>query len=908
MAPEPTPGVGVKPPPRPAPAGSAGVLQQLKALRGIVQGRADNSVNSIGPDGFPLSADSPLRREHEHLSALYVELAGMRACYVTELSSLDAGQAFLGIDPAAVGRAVLAAAERHIHTMVGPPADADIADIWRMPDVARGITAGVVAALARSRFELDRAGRFDLLLYLSARPAHGRRRMQATIDDLIAQADRDAATSPLSEGERYVLSLLRTSLIPGAALGTPSEEVRRLDHLIGDGGVAYLAPGDVWSDAVNVELPHIEAVRRRQWATLLGHALKATAPRPSGRWNVTARSLADAIGADQVREALLRWLPLVAQGRTKAKPDFVIFDLRVANRVMDEENATCLRGLLWLTRVLPPSGALARAVGSVALWAYKKVPGVGPRLVKVGNAAVYALSQMGTADAVGQLATIKVRVRSGTAQKEIEKAFTAAAGALGLPPEQIEEMVVPSYGLEDVGRRRESFGGYRAELIVNGSAAELNWFDADGKPLRSVPARVKSDHKDDLKDLQQSLADIRTILPAQRDRIDAMFLLRKTWPMPVWRERYLDHPLIGTVAHRLIWCLDGIPALLLDGRATDVRGRPVAPGETAEVTLWHPVGRALDDVLSWRRRLEELGITQPFKQAHREVYVLTDAERNTRTYSNRFAAHVIRQHQFHALCAARGWRNKLRLMVGDSYPPATKDLPLWGLRAEFWIEGVGDAYGTDTNESGVYLRLATDQVRFYRREAAENSAYAGGGYRSSATGPGAGRINEPVPLEEVPPLVFSEVMRDVDLFVGVGSVGNDPSWQDGGPGGRYRQYWRDYAFGDLSGTAATRKQVLERLVPRLSIADRCSFTDRFLVVRGRKRTYKIHLGSGNILMEPNDEYLCIVPDSRSRAKQDDLFLPFEGDGTLSIIISKALLLADDTTIKDRTIMRQIERG
>ena len=78
-------------------------------------------------------------------------------------------------------------------------------------------------------------------------------------------------------------------------------------------------------------------------------------------------------------------------------------------------------------------------------------------------------------------------------------------------------------------------------------------------------------------------------------------------------------------------------------------------------------------------------------------------------------------------------------------------------------------------------------------------------------------------------------------------------------------------------------------------------------MRGNKRTYKIHLGSGNILMEPNDEYLCIVPDSRLRGAQDDLFLPFEGDSTLSIIISKALLLADDAKIKDPTITRQIDR-
>ena len=104
----------------------------------------------------------------------------------------------------------------------------------------------------------------------------------------------------------------------------------------------------------------------------------------------------------------------------------------------------------------------------------------------------------------------------------------------------------------------------------------------------------------------------------------------------------------------------------------------------------------------------------------------------TRTYSNRFAAHVIKQHQFNALCAARGWKNKLRLMVDDEYPPATRELPAWGLRAEFWVEGLGDNYGADTTEAGTYLYLATDQVRFYNIDARANYAHAGGGGYAAA--------------------------------------------------------------------------------------------------------------------------------------------------------------------------------
>jgi hypothetical protein len=185
-------------------------------------------------------------------------------------------------------------------------------------------------------------------------------------------------------------------------------------------------------------------------------------------------------------------------------------------------------------------------------------------------------------------------------------------------------------------------------------------------------------------------------------------------------------------------------------------------------------------------------------------------------------------------------------------------------------------------------------VRFYHRDAAENLARArGGGYR-------ARRWNnhdnaEPLPLEQIPPLVFSEIMRDVDLFVGVASLGNDPNWLDVGPEVRYRDYWNGFSFGELTESARTRKQVLEMLLPRLKIAERCELTDKFLVVTGDIRKYKIHLGSGNILMEPNDQYLCIVPSRGA------------GEVTLAVIISKAFLLAEDKKITDPTIIRQLKR-
>ncbi|MEL6654707.1 MAG: hypothetical protein AAFQ87_28280, partial [Bacteroidota bacterium] len=75
---------------------------------------------------------------------------------------------------------------------------------------------------------------------------------------------------------------------------------------------------------------------------------------------------------------------------------------------------------------------------------------------------------------------------------------------------------------------------------------------------------------------------------------------------------------------------------------------------------------------------------------------------------------------------------------------------------------------------------------------------------------------------------------------------------------------------------------------------------------GKLRTYKIHIGSTNILMKPNDQYLCIVPDQRSKKEKGTDFIPFEGDRGLSILLSKAFLLMNDDQITDPTITRQIK--
>ncbi|MEV6332383.1 DUF4132 domain-containing protein [Streptomyces sp. NPDC051909] len=656
----------------------------------------------------------------------------------------------------------------------------------------------------------------------------------------------------------------------------------QVNHLV-------LNPGEAWADQVLAELPGLHA----SWWPLLEHALTATAVRPTADWIKKAQARIDEIGPETVHATVVSWLSMVDQPRSVP----LVYNMTdVFPGMLDPYNAVAVRGLVWLLALTPESADSARVLGQLVEFCLRKVPGHGPRHTRVANAAVYTLSKFEGEASLGELARLSARLTSKATLKLVNAALESRATTMGVSREEMEELALPSYGLTSVGHGEHTLGDTTALISVQEGKASLTWRNKTGRITNTVPAAVRRNHAVEVKALRASVKDIDKMLSAQSARLERLFLSRRTWPLSVWRERYADHPLLGTLARRLLWSIDGRAFGYADGQWCTLDNSPPQVTPDAHVELWHPITQGAGDVLAWRNWLQRHGITQPFKQAHREVYRLTNAERQTHNYSNRFAAHILRQHQFNTLAATRGWRNKLRMAVDDVYPPATIDLAAWGLRGEYWVEGIDD----DIAESGSFLIIRTDQVRFYPLGAPQNYAHASGGaYEMSE------RV-EPLPLEQIPDLVLSEVLRDVDLFVGVASIGNDPTWQDGGPEGRFQHYWNAYAFGDLSHTAQTRKELLDILLPRLSIAGQCSIDGRFLKVRGTLHTYRIHLGSGNILMSPNDTYLCIIPLPGNAPPTYGAHIPFEGDRMLAIILSKAIMLAHDHVITDPAILSQLK--
>jgi len=634
---------------------------------------------------------------------------------------------------------------------------------------------------------------------------------------------------------------------------------------------------------ISADLEVLPDEQQGQWNTLFHAVAQARGAKPSKKFIDSVKSACDDIGASQYKKQVANWLELASketafhiEGQEEhwdhGRPDSEIQDL--------------LKGLVWTMVRFHDARTLA-VVASLAEKCFERLPSIGPAAPGLGNAAIYMLSNSKGLDGVGHLSRLKLRIKQNNTQKLIQKNIEEQAKKLNLKAAEIEEMAAPDFALVQ-GIRDFTFDSYTLRLgATEVGQATLSWLKPDGSLQKSVPSFVKekSAHKAKLAKARALAKDVKKASTAQRDRIDRLFTEDMSWQPESFNKYYIDHGLVGPLARKLVWMLtiDGelLPAIYRDEAWQDSAGKNVV-GEPSQFQLWHPIMSETEVVLAWRARLEKLEIKQPFKQTFREVYILTDAEIETRTYSNRMAAHLIKQHQFNSLAAIRGWKYSLMGAYDDGRENeiAQKCLPSYQLTAEFWIDELLDMEDS-FNDSGIWDYVATDQVRFLNE---------------------SGDVLE---LIDVPPIVLSEIFRDADLFVGVASIGNDPAWSDRGGAPRTNDYWQSYSFGDLGETAKTRKLVLESLLPRLLIRDVAKIEGKYLVVNGKRHSYKIHIGSGNILIMPTDKYLCIVPGRGKDKKVENIYLPFEGDRGLSIVLSKAFMLADDDKIKDETILSQL---
>jgi len=142
---------------------------------------------------------------------------------------------------------------------------------------------------------------------------------------------------------------------------------------------------------------------------------------------------------------------------------------------------------------------------------------------------------------------------------------------------------------------------------------------------------------------------------------------------------------------------------------------------------------------------------------------------------------------------------------------------------------------------------------------------------------------ENVPLENVPPILFSETMRDLDLVVSVAHVGGvDP---------------------EASHSTVEMRVAIAAELARLLKLSNVSWIGSHAKIQGKLASYSVHMGSSVVHAEGVGMVSILPVHSQSRGR---IFLPFaDDDPKTAEIMSKILLLSEDNKIKDPTILSQI---
>lgn len=239
-------------------------------------------------------------------------------------------------------------------------------------------------------------------------------------------------------------------------------------------------------------------------------------------------------------------------------------------------------------------------------------------------------------------------------------------------------------------------------------------------------------------------------------------------------------------------------------------------------------------------------VIQPFKQVFRELYVPTPDEKQEKSISRRYAGHQVQPRKTVALLKTRGWT--------VSYEE--------GLQKVYHQEGmIAKIYAMADWFSPADVESPTiETVQFLDR-----------------------KTYKKVSFEDINPLIFSEVMRDVDLVVSVAHVGGvDP---------------------EASHSTVEMRTAIIRETARLFKLDNVEVKGHHAHIKGKYATYSVHLGSAVTHQMPG-KYLSILPvHSQHRGR---LFLPFvDEDPKSAEVMSKILLLAKDQEIKDPTILSQL---
>ncbi|TXF88725.1 DUF4132 domain-containing protein [Neolewinella aurantiaca] len=366
----------------------------------------------------------------------------------------------------------------------------------------------------------------------------------------------------------------------------------------------------------------------------------------------------------------------------------------------------------------------------------------------------------------------------------------------------------------------------------------------DGKPQKTIPAKLRK-HKA-IVELKEHKTYLRKQFSRTRTSLENAMLNGTTFTVEDLIRISL-HPVVRPLLSKLVLYSEetGATGFWRENQLVGLQGKSHLPTPDEKIVIAHPAH--LYQLIEWdlyQKLAFDQQLVQPFKQIFRELYLITKDEKEAKIQSLRYQGHQIQPRKATALLRGRGWT------ISDS-------------------EGLQKVYHKQNVIATMYA-----MADWFSPSDVEVPVIEGVTFHS--------RKGQTLKLEDLDPVLFSEVMRDIDLVVSVAHVGGvDP---------------------EASHSTLQMRGALARETARLFKADNVEVKERHIVIDGKHGSYNIHLGSG-MVSKSGLQLNIIAVQSQHRGR---MFLPFLDDDPKSAeIISKMKLLAEDDRIKDPTVLGQI---
>lgn len=369
----------------------------------------------------------------------------------------------------------------------------------------------------------------------------------------------------------------------------------------------------------------------------------------------------------------------------------------------------------------------------------------------------------------------------------------------------------------------------------------------DGKMLKSVPSRLgKQAHVLEVKEAHKKLKE--QYIRAKKLMEESMESGAEFTALEV--AGLMENPVVRAILQSLVfisgentgllvWEKNDISIKAWDDNITTLdaeqKVRIAHPLDLYRMKVWH----------QYQKLLFDRQIRQPFKQVFRELYVKLPEEAGL-TASRMFAGNQIQPQKTVGCLRGRRW-------IADYEEGLQKIYYKENIIAR--IYALADWFSPSDVEAPTL-----EWVEFSNR-----------------------KTFEPLTISQVPDLIYSEVMRDVDLAVSVAHAGGvDPETSHS--------------------TIEMRRAIIAFNLSLFRLTN-VTLKDSHALIQGSRGNYSVHLGSG-VIHQEGGVMLNILPvHSQKRGK---LFLPFvDEDPKTAEIMSKIVLLAEDKKIKDPFILDQL---